>query len=105
MVLSSTFSRSMFEPEGDKKLSPNERSKFHFKFPLSLHHGQETGERDSALGNFNKWFLSLKPKSKMNGVSGASRFNHFGLLFDIFHFKWKIWTQIAHRIKSGEFIP
>uniref|UniRef100_A0A2A4K4X2 non-specific protein-tyrosine kinase n=1 Tax=Heliothis virescens TaxID=7102 RepID=A0A2A4K4X2_HELVI len=33
--------KSMSDLDGDKKLphSPNERSKFHFKFPLSLHHG------------------------------------------------------------------
>ncbi|KAJ8737370.1 hypothetical protein PYW07_000641 [Mythimna separata] len=46
-------SRSMSDLDGDRKYpqSPNDK-KFHFKFPLSLHHGHshDTGERDQATG-------------------------------------------------------
>nr|XP_049699070.1 activated Cdc42 kinase-like isoform X3 [Helicoverpa armigera] len=51
--------KSMSDLDGDKKLphSPNERSKFHFKFPLSLHHGHgHDAEKDSSAARERRNF-------------------------------------------------
>ncbi|XP_063892324.1 activated Cdc42 kinase-like isoform X2 [Helicoverpa armigera] len=51
--------KSMSDLDGDKKMphSPNERSKFHFKFPLSLHHGHgHDAEKDSSAARERRNF-------------------------------------------------
>ncbi|PZC81831.1 hypothetical protein B5X24_HaOG211844 [Helicoverpa armigera] len=51
--------KSMSDLDGDKKMphSPNERSKFHFKFPLSLHHGHgHDAEKDTSAARERRNF-------------------------------------------------